>query len=107
MLNNKLKKSIFSYSLFLSFVFAEQAAQVALDSTNRWTDNIFSLQSWANKKFSGMENQLTGFFKQVSTSLFFFFDGKCFLYDIWMQRWMVFFVKTIIFNDNFSVSLIM
>lgn len=45
--------------------FAEQAAKVALDSSNRWTDNIFTLQTWIKKKFPGMEGQLEGFFKQV------------------------------------------
>ncbi len=46
---------------------AEQAARVALDSANRWTDNVFTLQSWSKKKFAGMEGQLDGFFKQVSS----------------------------------------
>ncbi len=39
----------------------KQGASVAFDSANRWTDNVFCLQSWAGKKFGGMD--LTGFFK--------------------------------------------
>lgn len=46
------------------FFFAEQATTVAKDSANRWTDNIFTLQSWLKKKFVGMEHQLAEFFKQ-------------------------------------------
>ena len=42
----------------------QHGAKVAQDSANRWTDNIFSLKGWANKKFSGMDQQLTMFFKQ-------------------------------------------
>lgn len=46
---------------------AEQATLVARDSANRWTDNIFTLQSWMRKKFPGMEGQLASFFKEVSS----------------------------------------
>jgi len=30
-------------------------ASVALDAANRWTDNIFSIQSWIKKKFPSIE----------------------------------------------------
>jgi len=39
----------------------KQGATVAFDSANRWTDNVFCLQTWATKKFGGMD--LRGFFK--------------------------------------------
>jgi len=30
-------------------------ASVALDAANRWTDNIFSIQSWIKKKFPSID----------------------------------------------------
>jgi hypothetical protein len=44
---------------------AEQATVVARDSANRWTDNLFSVQTWMRKKFAGMDAQLADFFKEV------------------------------------------
>lgn len=43
---------------------AEQAAVVCRDSANRWTDNVFTLQTWMRKKFPGQEAALAGFFKE-------------------------------------------
>ena len=43
---------------------AEQAAVVCRDSANRWTDNVFTLQTWMRKKFPGQEGALAGFFKE-------------------------------------------
>jgi hypothetical protein len=43
----------------------EQAKRVAMDSANRWTDNILTLQSWMKKRFNGMDAQLENFFQEV------------------------------------------
>ena len=61
----RILKNVFLITLSL-LVHTEQAARVALDSANRWTDNVFTLQTWSKKKFEGMDGQLDGFFKQVS-----------------------------------------
>ena len=37
---------------------------VARDSANRWTDNVFTLQSWMRKKFAGMDGQMGEFFRE-------------------------------------------
>lgn len=38
------------------------------DGANRWTDNIFSMQSWMKKKFVGMDAQVKQFFAQQGVS---------------------------------------
>lgn len=38
------------------------------DGANRWTDNIFSMQSWMKKKFVGMDAQMKQFFVQQGVS---------------------------------------
>ena len=41
----------------------KEGATTARDSANRWIENIWALQSWMNKKFSGRENELKLHFK--------------------------------------------
>ncbi|XP_048457642.1 meiotic nuclear division protein 1 homolog [Rhincodon typus] len=35
-----------------------QANKVAKDAANRWTDNVFAIKSWANKKFGFERNKI-------------------------------------------------
>lgn len=44
---------------------ADQATPVAIDSANRWIDNLHALHDWLRKKFQGMDTQVTGLFKEV------------------------------------------
>ena len=41
----------------------KEGATTARDSANRWIENIWALQSWMNKKFSGREDELKLHFK--------------------------------------------
>lgn len=57
----------------------KQGASVAFDSANRWTDNVFCLQTWATKKFGGMD--LGGFFKSHGVD-----DSFDYVEASWVER---------------------
>lgn len=40
----------------------QAAAVICRDSANRWLDNIYSLQQWCKKKFSGRDDDINKFF---------------------------------------------
>ena len=52
--NKKLKGEIERYGEFDPEVIKEikQQADQALDAANRWTDNLFAVKSWCQKKFN-------------------------------------------------------
>jgi hypothetical protein len=60
-ITNRLELSNYTANDPERFEALKQAATVAFDSANRWTDNVFCLETWATKKFGGMD--LRGFFK--------------------------------------------
>ncbi|GAQ82512.1 Meiotic nuclear division protein [Klebsormidium nitens] len=43
----------------------KSASKVMRDAANRWTDNIFSLQSWCANNFEHMREALAGLYKEI------------------------------------------
>eukprot|EP00897_Mesotaenium_endlicherianum_P002511 jgi/Mesen1/2288/ME000154S01454 len=41
------------------------ASKVAREAANRWTDNIFTMQSWCNENFPGAKENLQGLYNEV------------------------------------------
>lgn len=41
------------------------ARPIAVDSANRWLDNLHTLRSWLRKKFAGMEHSVDSLFREV------------------------------------------
>ncbi|XP_078397723.1 meiotic nuclear division protein 1 homolog [Cetorhinus maximus] len=57
---NQLKAELEKYQECDPEVIEEirQSNKVAKDAANRWTDNVFAIKSWANKKFGFERNQI-------------------------------------------------
>jgi len=62
--NDKLKKELLKYRDCDPAVLKQQKEdiEVALESANRWTDNVMSLMSYCKKNFNIEENQFTEMF---------------------------------------------
>jgi len=58
--NKELKKMLLQYSDNDPAVLQQMEVErtMALEATNRWTDNIFSLQDWIKKKFPNISQEM-------------------------------------------------